>query len=108
MIEYLDSICRVVLLEVYSDFLSQSSSSRHQATTVGVARLARTLACRPFQLEGETFTGAAGSDIGIQELVVETTPVLLTISGLGWGLVLVFVLCKVASETTLHGSGRFL
>lgn len=46
--------------------------------------------------------------IGNQESVVETTPVLLTSSGLEYGLVLAFVLRRVASETTLHGSGRFL
>ena len=46
--------------------------------------------------------------IGNQESVVETTPVLLTSSGLECGLVLAFVLRWVASETTLHGSGRFL
>ena len=39
---------------------------------------------------------------------METTPVLLTSSGLEYDLVLAFVLRRVASETTLHGSGRFL
>tara|TARA_B100000029_G_scaffold508349_1_gene594996 strand:- start:120 stop:485 length:366 start_codon:yes stop_codon:yes gene_type:complete len=108
VIEYLHCVRSVIFFKICPDLFAEPSCSRHQTTAVGVARLANTLSCRPFQLEGDTFTGAAGGDIGIQESVVETTPVLLTSSDLVLDLMLVFVLCKVASETTLHGSGRFL
>ena len=108
VIEYLYSVRRVIFFEICPDLFAQPPCPRHQATAVGVARLASTLSCRPFQLEGDTFTGAAGGGIGIQESVVDTTPVLLTSSELVLDLMLVFVLCRVASETTLHGSGRFL
>ena len=83
VIEYFDGICSIILFEIRSNFFSQPSGSRHQATAVTVALLARTRSCNPFQLEGDTFTVAVGWGIGIQELVVETTPLLLTNSDLG-------------------------
>ena len=46
--------------------------------------------------------------IGLHESWSETTPVALTSVGSSDPSAVVFVLRRVASETTLHGSGRFL
>ena len=108
VIEYLDGVRGVVLLEVDPHLLSESSCPRHQATTEGVAWLARSLSCRPCQLEGLTLTCAAGLGRGPHELWSEITPVELTSAGSFDPCTDAFVLRRVARETTLHGSGRFL
>jgi len=108
VIENLDSVRGVVLLEVNPHLLTESSCPRHQATTVGVAWLARSLSCRPCQLAGLTLICAAKRGMGRQESWSETIPVALTSTGSDDPGVDAFVLRKVARETTLHGSGRFL
>ncbi len=108
VIENLDSVRGVVLLEVNPHLLTESSCPRHQATTVGVAWLARSLSCRPCQLAGLTLICAAKRGMGRQESWSETTPVALTSTGSDDPGADAFVLRKVARETTLHGSGRFL
>ena len=67
VVENLDSVRGVVLLEVNPHLLTESSCPRHQATTVGVALLARSLSCRPRQLEGLTLICATRCGIGPQE-----------------------------------------
>ena len=108
MIENLDSVRGGVLLERNSHLLTESSCPGHQATTVGVAWLARSLSCRPCQLAGLTLICAAKRGMGRQESWSETTPVALTSAGSDDPDADAFVLLRVARETTLHGSGRFL
>ena len=108
VVENLDSVRGVVLFKVDPYLLAESSCPRHQATTVGVALLARSLSCRPCQLEGLTLICATKCGIGLHESWSETTPVALTSAGSGDLSAVAFVLCRVARETTLHGSGRFL
>ena len=108
MVEYLDSVRSFIFLEVNPHLFAESLCPRHQATTVGVARLARSLSCRPCQLEGLTLTCATRCGMGFQESWSETTPVALTSVWSSDPRVVTFVLRRVASETTLHGSGRFL
>ena len=108
VVENLDSVRGVILLEVDPHLLAESSCPRHQATTVGVALLARSLSCRPCQLEGLTLICATRYGIGPQESWSETTPVALTSTWSSDPRAVTFVLRRVASETTLHGSGRFL
>ena len=108
VIEYLDGVRGVVLLEVDSHFLPESSCPRHQATTEGVAWLARSLSSKPCQLEGLTLTCAAGLGRGPHESWSETTPVELTSAESVDPCTDAFVLRRVDSDTTLHGSGRFL
>ena len=108
VVENLDGVRGVVLLEVDSYLLAESPCPRHQATTVGVARFARNLSCRPCQLEGLTLICAARRGIGPQESSSETTPEELTSAGSDDPSAGSFVLRRVARDTTLHGSGRFL
>ena len=108
VVENLDSVRGVVLLEVDSYLLAKSPCPRHQATTVGVARFARNLSRRPCQLEGLTLICAARRGIGPQESSSETTPEKLTSAGFDDSSAGPFVLRRVARDTTLHGSGRFL
>ncbi len=108
VVENLDSVSGVVLLEVDSYLLAESPCPRHQTTTVGVARFARNLSCRPCQLEGLTLICAARRGIGPQESSSETTPEELTSAGSDDPSAGSFVLRRVARDTTLHGSGRFL
>ena len=108
VVENLDSVSGVVLLEVDSYLLAESPCPRHQTTTVGVARFARNLSCRPCQLEGLTLICAARRGIGPQESSSETTPEELTSTGSDDPRAGSFVLRRVARDTTLHGSGRFL
>ena len=108
MVEYLDSIRSFIFLEVNQHLFAESLCPRHQATTVGVAWLARSLSCRPCKLAGLTLICAAKRGMGRQESWSETTPVALTSTGSDDPGTDAFVLRKVARETTLHGSGRFL
>ena len=108
VIEDLDGVGGVVLLEVDPDLLTKSSCPGHQATTVGAVQLACSLSRSPAQLDGLTLICAAMRGIGPQESASETTPAELTsVVGAGCGTG-PFVLRRVARETTLHGSGRFL
>jgi len=108
VVEYLDGVRGVIILEVNQYLLAEPFCPRHQTTTVGVARLARSLSCRPCQLEGLTLICATRCGMGFQESWSETTPVALTSVWSSDPRVVTFVLRRVASETTLHGSGRFL
>ena len=108
VVENLDSVRSVVLFEVDPYLFTESSCPRHQATTAGAARFARNLSRRPCQLEGLTLICAARRGMGSQESPSETTPEELTSTGSDDPRASPFVLRRVARDTTLHGSGRFL